>query len=729
MIQLLTSPAERPNRIETPEVLKGEEYHLRYARWAVWTGSSTKHSKYVNDYDTNLKFYKDDQWCMDEDLDAFFKDEAGNDRNRLKVTRNYVQPMVEQYRGNAERMTFDMKAINISPLAKSRRDKALARALSYNHIARTLPGYESHLQESNVPIGNDTQVTDVFNNLYVDNYTIALNRILKHGKDVNRFDEAKSLYARDLALAGVAIAKPYPHGGEWMFKRVSPDRFGWDRNAQDPTLRDAEYFFEQDIIPTPSIFELYQHIPHNVRKAIEQQATSVVGSTASIGNKFFSLGRTPVYTSVWKDIIYEKYGYVMDEYGQRILVRIDYIEPNQTEPKYKEKDLIPLEKLTEYQKKVLKGGNTAYLYVDHWRYCTFIPGEVIPVKDARGRIMDVALDYGVIPYQEPDLYKPTNMVPPYKVGIWSYIDGEVLSPVSVVINPQRMINRFLSVMENHINNSGGSGVVYDKDLTGTSQEDDIKAAVSRGEAIGVHAKGRGVNNVFGRYDSTVKESIVAFSSLIENFKLGIEQVTGVNEGVKGETNNPDQLVGVMQLMIQRGLIIQEPFYKALSDLYQGCYQSIASSGRRYYIDNEVELMDIVGEDMSSVIKLSKDMRNESMRVTVVRNMDRDNERVMVDSNVMTWLQFGLVDQELASKLVGRATMEEALFHMRDFQKQLAVLKRKQQQAAGQVAQQQANATEQAGRVAYGEKLREEMREDFNRAADRGVQLASTTSAQ
>jgi hypothetical protein len=33
-----------------------------------------------------------------EDLEAFFKDESGQDRNRLKVTRNYIQPMVETYR-------------------------------------------------------------------------------------------------------------------------------------------------------------------------------------------------------------------------------------------------------------------------------------------------------------------------------------------------------------------------------------------------------------------------------------------------------------------------------------------------------------------------------------------------------------------------------------------------------------------------------------------------------
>lgn len=722
---LLAHPADRPNRIETPEIGKDETYHLRYARWVVWTGSSTKHAKFLADYDINSNFYKNHQWCLDEDLDAFFKDEGGNDRNRLKVTRNYIQPMVEQYRGNAERMTFDMKAVNISPLAKSRRDRSLARILAYNNVAKKLPGFDGYMRDNNMPLGKtDSEVIDVFTNEYSDKYIMGVNRMLKHSKEINGLDSLKGTFARDIALSGIAVVKPYPHGGEWMFKRVSPDRFGWDKDAQDPTLKDASYFFEGDILDTSTLFEMYQNIPDTARRAIEKQASSVV-SNAQAGSKFFSLGRTPVYTAVWRDMVRENFGYVTDEFGQRVLERIDYIAPNQTVPRYTMADVIPYDKLTEYQKRVLKGGSTCFLYVDLWRYCTFIPGEIVPIRN-NGKTVDIALEYGVIPYQEPDLYKPTNMMPPYKVGIWSYMDGEVLAPVSVVINPQRMINRFLSVMENQINNSGGSGVVYDKDLMDTLNDDEIISKVNRGEPVGVRAKGRGVQNIFGRYDSTVKEAITAFSVLIDSFKNGIEQVTGVNEGVKGETNNPDQLVGVMQLMIQRGSIIQEPFYKAMADMFHGCYQSVLSSGRRYYIDNEVELSDIAGEDMAAIIKLSKDIRNESMRVVLVRNMDRDNERMMVDSNIMTWLQFGLVDQSLVSKLVGRATMEEALYHMREFQKQLAVQKRKAEEQAATMQEQQANVADQAGRVVYGEKLRGEMREDLNKAADREVNIALST---
>lgn len=277
-------------------------------------------------------------------------------------------------------------------------------------------------------------------------------------------------------------------------------------------------------------------------------------------------------------------------------------------------------------------------------------------------------------------------------------------------------------MENQINNSGGAGVVFDKDLIGATPEDEIRSSINKGEPIGVYAKGRGVQNIFGRYDSTPKEALVVFSQLIDSFKLGIEQVTGVNEGVKGESNNPNQLVGVMQLMIQRGSIIQEPFYKAVTDVFRGCYQSVISSGKRYYVDNDVELMDAVGEDSAQVLKLSKNVRNESMRVFLTRSIDTANERLNVDSTLMSWLQFGLLDQETVSKLYGRATMEEALLEMREFQKRLAVQKRMAAQQQAAMQQTQSNVQSQAGDVLYNEGVRDKAREDMNKQADRQTKL-------
>src|ERR1017187_9973235 len=164
---LLSSQQTKPNRIETAEQDKDTDYHIRYARWVVGSGSNHLQMDYLRRYEVNRNFYMNRQWIMEEDLEAFFKDESNNDRNRLQVTRNYIQPMVEQYRGNADRMTFDMKVANLSPMAKSRRERALSKLIMYNFVANKLPGFQDYIQDNNFPTGGDAaEVESKFSNLY-----------------------------------------------------------------------------------------------------------------------------------------------------------------------------------------------------------------------------------------------------------------------------------------------------------------------------------------------------------------------------------------------------------------------------------------------------------------------------------------------------------------------------------------------------------------------------------
>lgn len=718
MLFLIRTQQNKPDRITTAEIDKDSQYHVNYARWVIGDGLSIKQHEYLENYNRNKAFYKNNQWLNPEDKEAFFIDEGGHDRHRIKVTKNYIQPMVEQYRGNAERMTFDVKAQSISPLAKSRRDSMLNKLLNYRDAAEQNPEFGTYLKKEGFPIEDTEEATiSKFDNMYVDNYIIAINRLIRYVKEVNDLDKYKKILAGDIALAGIGIMKPFHYAGEWRYSRVLPDRFGWDRGATEQNLSDSEYFYEFTYDMASNIYERHQAIQSYEREAIETYVSQVVNRTAGLA---YDVGyRVPIYKAVWRDIVSDTYGYVEDDLKQRILARINYISESEDVPKYTMKDVISIDKLTKYQKRVLRGTSTHKLYVDLWRYCEFIPNEILSISiNSRTHgtsLRDIVLDYGIIPYQEPNLYSPTNMAPPYKVGTWSYMDGEVLSPVDVVINPQRMINRFLSVMEQQINISGGSAPVYDKDLIGTSEdEDNIEIKMKRGEPIGVYAKGKGVQNAVGKYDSGIKEGTLVFANLIDNFKSGIEEITGVNEGLKGQTSGPDQLVGVMQLMIQRGSILQEPFYAAIMEIFKGCYQSAISSGKRFYIDNETELVDIVGIESAEVIKLSKDMRGESFRATLKRSIDPDTERVYVDQQLIQWIQYGLIDQGTAAMLYGRANQDEAIMEMRGFQKRFAEQKRKAAQEQSRVTAQQTNIQDQTGQVMYSEKLRDETRESLEK---------------
>lgn len=421
MLFLLSQQSNKPNRVETPEASKNEQYHIDYARWVIGAGSTSAHQDFLKRYELNRNFYMNKQWCVEEDLEAFFRDEKGNQRNRLKVTRNYIQPMVEQYRGNAERMTFDMKVTNLSPMAKSRRERSLARLMAYNNVAKQLPGFGSYMQENNFPTGDSAEVESKFNNLYSDMFVISINRLLGYSKNLNNFEALKPQLAIDIALSGIGVMEPFPYAGEWMFKRVSPRDFGWDRSAQDPTLSDAEFFFKSSLEPVSTLFERHQNLPQDVRKSIEKFASTSSGTSTSTNVNFDVRGKVPSYLAFWRDLTVDNFGYITDEFGQRILHRIDYIEENEEKPKYTMKDLVPYNDLTDFQKRVLKGSNVTQLYVDLWRYCEFIPGEILPktigdnnVRKAR----DIVLEHGIVPYQEPDLYRPTNMAPPFKVGMW-----------------------------------------------------------------------------------------------------------------------------------------------------------------------------------------------------------------------------------------------------------------------------------------------------------------------
>jgi len=140
---------------------------------------------------------------------------------------------------------------------------------------------------------------------------------------------------------------------------------------------------------------------------------------------------------------------------------------------------------------------------------------------------------------------------------------------------------------------------------------------------------------------------------------------------------------------------------------------------------DTELVDAVGEESAEVLKISKDMRHEQFRTSLVRTIDPDSERVYVDQRTISWLQYGLIDGETAATLTGRATDEEALAVLRSFHRRLAELKRKQSQVGEDQAQAQTQAQEETGRVLYGEKLRDEAREDSQKDKDRATKIISS----
>jgi len=723
----------QPSRL-TPEIEKNEDYHLRFGRFTADSCNTSELRSRLDRYELNSSFYMGNQWMMAEDRDAFFMDEEGRDLGRIKTIRNYIQPMVEQYRGTAARMAFRYKVQGTSPSVISRREEMLNRLLIYNDIGEYNPELMDRFREEFPMIGRTAQDTvAMFDNLYVDEYMKDMNRLLDRAFKYNNIQGTLMQKAIDVALAGICIEHPHPYNGEYLFERVAPDRFAFDNTAKLPDLSDSQYFtIWEDMMPT-SIYERYPSVSAEHRKAIEKFVTT--GPARMYQGSVPSLNRPLVYTTYWRDTCPQEYAYVVDEFQLTSLCRINFVE-NGEAPKYTYSDVLPMSKLSDGQKDILKKrrhiDGVMTIYTDIWRFCTFIPTEELPNPDKKDKSLpDLVLDYGVMPYQEPDAFVPTNMKPPIKCGTWSYVNGEVLSPVDVAINPQRMINRFESIMEQHINSAGGSGPILDGDALGTVPEAEAIGTMKRGDPLIVHGKRMGVNNIVGRYDAGITSSATVFANLMDSYKVLMEETTGVNAQLKGAVN-PDQLVGAMQMAMQQGSVIQEPFYQAIHMCIQGLAQATVTSGKRMYIDQDRVFMDfsnIVGSDGVEVLSLSADLRNEDFRAFVERTADAASERQEVDQLILVYKQYGMLDPIRANMFTGRATKSELLGGLADYAKEMIILQKQQQEAAANEAQAQQQQMADMAVSAKEEQTRKEGMEQENKDLDRAVKVLPVLQGQ
>ena len=654
MLLLLSSGTQRPNRLEET---KDEIYHAKWARYAAYDANNFLHQQFIARTKRNKMFYKGDQWILEEDLEVFFKDETGHERNRLKIAHNIIRPMVEQYRGNAIRMKINYRAKSISQKAINRRETKLNEMRLYTHVANKikLPGIAEDMR-AKLPIGkNELETQQIFDNLWVDNYAEDINALLEYVSELNKFDDKQVRVAEELAFSGIAVMQPYEHNGHQYFDLCRSEDYFFDRSCKEYDHSDAEYWGRQHYMNASDIYEDYQNITADERKAIENYAVTYQKNQTTEEQMLFG-GKVPVLKVYWRDCAKYEYGYVTDEFGYPYLTKINFTYEGEEKPRYTDKDLIEVD--SERSRRILKGKKKRSLYVDELRYCVFVPQEVVSgvQNETAG---DIILEYGLVPYQETDNLDVSSVKSPFKVYCWGYVDGEILSPIDDAISPQRFLNRLLSVAENQINNSRGSGTVYDKSIIdpATGEAEMIKN-MNQSKPIGVNARGRGIQNVIGSYDASVNKGTMVMFDIMNLIKGQLKDVTGLNEAIQGESMGSDQLVGVTQLMIQRGSLMQEPFYNAITQVFHQCFQSIATVGKRIYADNERELAIAVGDEGARVLKISQDMKMEDFRVFIKRE---NSEEMLVqagNSMALTLLQLGFLDKAAYANLYNRSTPDQ-----------------------------------------------------------------------
>ena len=665
----------RPNLFNTNYKSKDERYHLDMAKWSLFASNEAKHSDWIHRIKRNKRYYAGNQWEGPEDTEAFLLDETGQVRNRIRVVINRIRPLVEQYRGNAIRLGIGAQAKSVSNDVKNRREESLKKALFTAEISEEFKHLGNIMREYDGLIGDTpTETERMHENLWVDPYTKNLNRLIKYCAELNELQEQQVVAAENLIYAGIALIDNFEHGGHLRQEAFDAEEFFWDRNARRPDLQDAAFMGRAYLMNLPVVEERWQGITRTEREALHNWTSTNgnVSNTFSTDQGRSNVGNSiPVYKSFWRDSESKWFGWVMDEYDQPYFVEINAEDEFSNGKIWTDEDLINIwegDKLKDEfntpfnRRNFKKGQKKRKSVVDALRYCIFTPGETIgftrEIEGGKKEAVDIVYEWGMYDWQETNWYDLSNVKYPIKASTWSYIDGEVLSPIDDAIDPQRLTNRIMSAMEGQINNSGGSGVFYDKDSIDEGEEHDLNRAIKLGQAFGLRTKGKGVPNTAITYDNTPKAGTYGMFGIIESMKQVIQETTGVNEGLKGESTGSDQLVGVTQLLIQQGSLIQEPFYNALARVFHQTHQYTATIGKRMYIDNQRELSIIVGDDGVEVFKLAEGMRNEDFRVFITKSNSVEQDRQAADGALGALLGSQLISKPFFVKHWGRSTLQE-----------------------------------------------------------------------
>lgn len=687
----------RPNRLKDK---KDKSYHTRYAKYCLGTMSNTTYQSFINKSLLNWAFYKGKQWVLEDDLEAFFLDESGDMRNRLKWTKNIIRPMVNQYVGNAIRLSYEAKAECVSDFVINKREQDLTTLKNLHKVSELFPFFKEMITDR-YPIGEtELETEEIFNNTFVEEYSTTINNLLQFVSEDINMNELKVQLTRSLAVTGLGVYKGYESGDLYRGDCINSLYYFWDVSAMKPDLSDSSFMGEWYFLDASTILERYQEITKEEAEAIENYSQSNVSSFQRMINNVLSEqgDKIPVYEVYWKDVEEIEYGWVLDEFGYPYFTKI-----NCKDSEYTDKDLI--EPPTEKQKEKLGKSNKSKIYVDVLRYCIMIPQE-----EVGGGCGDIVLEHGILPYQEKNYYDPANVKFPYKCYTWAYDRGEVISPIDDTIDPQRFLNRILSVAEAHFSNMRGSGTAISKDAIDDNEAETLRN-INASKPIFVDTRRTGsVQNSISQYGTNIGSDTYNMFQAVKEIQMSIQDVTGVNEAMTGtQGGGSDVLVGVIEAQIQRGSLVQEPFYWALTSILNQAYEHIATVGKSIYLDNPRKLSIIVGDKGLQNIVLTKEHQMQDYRVFINRSETKEQGIQAGNALLMTLLQAGLIDDKVFSNLFNRSNPDMIAKALREFarlkqqaqnqaEKQQFQLSQQQQQAQMDQAMQQQQMLQQASDV-------------------------------
>lgn len=690
----------RPSRTEVSERGKDEEYHRKMARYFIGLSSSQQYANFYTRAYTNWSFYQNQQWIYGEDLDPFLQDESGDVRDRIRMNWNIIQPFVKQGLDDVRNTSMQYTSKGCSEGVINRRESELSRMKWARNLADEYPALEDTIKRS-IPIGKDMdQTKTIFNNAYTDQLEVNINRILKYVDDNNKITDTMKLeLARYMYVTGLAVAKGYEQGGDHIWERVQSEMFFYDFTAIEPDLTDSNYMGDLKYGTPTEIYEMFPNLTADQRDRLERWAQLVTPAFWNVQQMFGALAeRIPAIYVEWKDIEPQDWGFVEDEYGYEYLTRI-YSDKSQKIYKggtvYTKKDLI--EPQFEDYKNWMGGKKIRKIPMEVLRYAIFTPAELFAGTGSE----DIVYEYGIVPYQSVDSRNPRKVEFSYKCQCWDYHNGNIVSPMDVLIDPQRFINRTMSVAEARLNNGEGQGNIFDTmAIDPQLGQEETSRRVKSNKDIYINSRGLGIPNVVGRYGMQAADNGAEVLFNVAN------QVRGFASSMVGEWQLPggkEGKNGALGAEMDSKSLHGTTLY-AMEQIMQQIFQAISSQGKRIYCNSPRRLTIVAGDEGAKEIMITKEMNLEDFRIFIKRTDDDKASKEQANMILLQMLQTGMITKTDAANHYGRISLNDVGKVLRD-----AANRMEQAQQAQQEAQQKQQQQQVAQQGLANEQMQAEMK--------------------
>lgn len=602
-------------------------------------------------------FLRYQQWEHPEDAQVFLND--GRKTPRLKLTKNIIEQMAQQFRGNVARMNFDAKAEAYSQRAVIRQQMDLTELLaSYDFLNQMPKEMQGQMAVGmGIPQEQEQGIKEFYEN-YQDALVQSINYLLESLEVENDINGTiKKLLGENLVIGGVSAAVINNfnlYGGKLEVSVIPYANVLFDHNAIYSDMRDAAFLGHVEYYTPQQIKSLYPKTAAHSLEAMQQAINNNALNSGASDSYFYNGGynpvnaikdkqeRVPVVQMVWFDNDEEEFAWVEVNGEPQFVNLLAYAKAN---PELKEV------KIVDAPEGAI--ADSGFAYPRTLRYTKFIPYELVGdpklmVKVNPLVVPDIVLDYGEFPFVSKDAEGGYTMTNPYSISCWWWNQGSISVPLYDAVDINRLTNRALSVFENHLSTAGGSGLAYDKTaLDGDKDEAEanIYEATKSGYPVGLNAKRHGIGNMMMPYNFGINEGTFNILRSAGELQALANNYVGINDPLMDMANGGAPMLGVIQLLVQKGTLIQEPYYEALRSCMLGVYKFLADIGKNMYSYYDKSLVIKVGDTGLRAIKISKDAMLDYFRINVVQDNVKEVRKQIVFQIINLLYEKGIIDKE------------------------------------------------------------------------------------